>query len=255
MPRRWLRRPKNASWRCGRARILFARPQFAEGCAGPCAGQFPADYESIRELPGVGDYTAAAIASIAFGLPHAAVDGNVRRVVARLRGMDSEIQAQADGLLDRSDPGRWNQAVMELGATICTPRDPLCDHCPLKRACCARRDGRQLELPAKRAKPEPIHLARTLLVIRRRERIALVASPLVSGFWELPEPFKSAALGPVLARFRHTITHRHYIFEVRHAAARWIPKRFRWFAPETLDEIAVSTITRKALRHLDSTAK
>jgi A/G-specific adenine glycosylase len=227
----------------------YSRARNLQKAARDIDGQFPADYESIRNLPGVGDYTAAAISSIAFGLPHAAVDGNVRRVIARLTGTEADIQSQADGLLDRSDPGRWNQAVMELGATICLPRDPLCDHCPLGRSCSARREGRQSELPAKRTKPEPVHLIRTLLVIRRRGRIALMASPLVKGFWDLPGPFKTATPGPVLARFRHTITHHHYTFEVREAVAKSIPKHFRW-SDDQRPEVALSTITRKALRCL-----
>ena len=143
---------------------------------------------------------------------------------------------------------------MELGATVCTPRDPLCDRCPLARFCRARREGRQLELPAKRAKPVPIHLTRTLLVISRRGCIALIPSARVVGFWDLPEPFETAASGPVLGSFRHTITHRHYTFEVRRAVAKSIPKDVRWFDGEKLNEIALSTITRKALRRLSESA-
>jgi A/G-specific adenine glycosylase len=226
----------------------YSRARNLQKAARAVGDRFPGDYESIRSLAGVGDYTAAAVASIAFGLPHAAVDGNVRRVMARLMGSDAGVQLHADGLLDRSDPGRWNQAVMELGATICTPRDPSCEQCPLARFCCARRDGLQHTLPAKRAKPEPVHLSRTLLVIRRRGRIALVESALVNGFWDLPEPFQNAAPGPVLARFRHTITHHHYVFEVREAMAKSVPKKNRWFDEEDLHEITLSTIARKALR-------
>jgi A/G-specific adenine glycosylase len=226
----------------------YSRARNLQKAARTMTGRFPADYESIRDLPGVGDYTAAAIASIAFGLPHAAVDGNVRRVIARLTGMDSEIQTRADRLLDCSDPGRWNQAVMELGATICTPRDPVCDVCPLGGACRALRDGSQHELPARREKPEPVHLTRTLLVIRRRGRIALAPGERVQGFWDLPEPFRTAKPGPVIARFRHTITHRHYVFEVREAAAESVPKTLRWFDARKLEEIALSTTARKALR-------
>lgn len=225
----------------------YSRARNLQKAARTMDGGFPANYESIRDLAGVGEYTAAAISSIAFGLPHAAVDGNVRRVIARLTGSDAGIQPHADSLLDRSDPGRWNQAVMELGATVCLPRDPLCDHCPLAGFCGARREGRQSELPAKRAKPEPVHLTRTLLVIRRRGRVALTPSALVRGFWDLPEPFDTAAPGPVLASFRHTITHRRYTFEVRRAVAKSIPKNLRWFDGETLSEIPLSTIARKAL--------
>jgi A/G-specific adenine glycosylase len=208
---------------------------------------FPRDFDSIRALPGVGAYTAAAVASIAFNLPHAAIDGNVRRVVARLTGKDEDVEPSAARLLDPENPGRWNQAVMELGATVCLPRDPVCDVCPLTRYCRARVDGTQHQLPAKRAKPDPVKLARTLLIIRRGDRIALTRSPRVRGFWDLPEPFDSATAGPVIARFRHTITHHHYTFEVREAAAKSVPKSIRWFDAQRLHEIPLSTTARKAL--------
>jgi A/G-specific adenine glycosylase len=211
-------------------------------------GGFPKEYESIRELAGIGDYTAAAIASIAFGLPHAAVDGNVRRVIVRLFNNNSaDVQNEADRLLDRDDPGRWNQAMMELGATVCLPRDPRCGECPLARQCGARRSGTQNELPAKRAKPAPEHLTRTLLVIVRRRRILLVPSPRVKDFWELPEPFEGVEMGKVLREFRHSITHRHYRFIVREATAEGVPKGSRWCGLERLGDVPLSTIARKAL--------
>ena len=89
---------------------------------------FPANYQSIRQLKGVGEYTAAAVASIAFGLPHAVVDGNVRRVVMRLLSSPEVVRPKArqDQLLYRRDPGRWNQALMGLGALVCLPKQPLC---------------------------------------------------------------------------------------------------------------------------------
>ena len=119
------------------------------------AGGFPRDYASIRELAGVGDYTAAAVASIAFGLPHAAVDGNVRRVVMRLAGdAAADVGAIATQLLDRRDPGRWNQAVMELGATVCLPREPLCAGMPCigrMPSSAAAASRRELPPPKKKA--------------------------------------------------------------------------------------------------------
>ena len=106
------------------------------------AGGFPRDYESIRSLAGVGDYTAGAIASIAFSLPYAAIDGNVRRVVMRLVGSaTTDLRATATQLMSLRHPGRWNQALMELGATVCLPRQPLCGACPLAAECQAHRLG------------------------------------------------------------------------------------------------------------------
>lgn len=215
-------------------------------------GRFPDSFDEIRELPGIGDYTAAAISSIAFGLPHAAVDGNVRRVLARLHGSETEIPSVADRLLDRSDPGRWNQAVMELGATICLPRDPLCDACPVARFCIARLTERQHEIPAKRVKAAPVRLERTLLVIQRNHRVLLRPSTRVRGFWDLPEPFAAARIGALRGSFRHTITFRHYRFEVREAVAKSIPEGFRWFDGRKLHEVALSTTAKKALRVLEA---
>jgi A/G-specific adenine glycosylase len=212
---------------------------------------FPRDFGSLRALAGIGDYTAAAISSIAFGLPHAVVDGNVRRVIVRLLNQnDAAVQQEADRLLDRADPGRWNQALMELGATICRPRDPVCDECPLTQYCGARSHGTQEELPAKRVKPAPVRLERTLLMIRRGTRILLVPSPRVKGFWDLPEEFAGVRVGKAIGEFRHTITHRRYRFQVRHATAKMTPDGSKWWSREEVDEIPLSTTTRKALQLL-----
>jgi A/G-specific adenine glycosylase len=212
-------------------------------------GGFPSDYDSIRELAGVGDYTAAAVASIAFGLPHAVIDGNVQRVIVRLNDDDNvDVRREADGMLDRRDPGQWNQALMELGATVCTPRDPACGECPLRKTCEARRRGTQHALPSKRNKPAPVRLTRTLLVIERRGRILLAPGARVKGFWDLPEPFDSVRMGEIAGEFRHTITHRHYTFIVRRAVVKGTPEGFRWF--QRSNEIPLSTTAKKALRCL-----
>jgi A/G-specific adenine glycosylase len=216
------------------------------------SGAFPNDYASILELAGVGTYTAAAIASISFGLPHAVVDGNVRRVLARwTNDGHADTQQIADRLLDRRNPARWNQAVMELGATICLPREPRCGECPVAAHCAARRMGTQNDLPLKRVKPAPEHLERTLLVIRRNGRFLLTPSPRVKGFWDLPEHPELAAslrVGATLGNFQHTITHRHYRFTVKKGVAGVIPKGSRWHTEKELARIPLSTTARKALR-------
>jgi len=212
-------------------------------------GAFPNHYESIRELAGVGTYTAAAIASISFGLPHAVVDGNVRRVLARWANDGrADPQKIADRLLDRRDPAQWNQAVMELGATICLPREPRCGECPVAVHCAAHLAGTEKDLPLKRAKPAPEHLERTLLVIRRNRRTLLTPSPRVKGFWDLPEHYADARAGTTLGEFRHTITHRHYQFTVKEAAACATPAGSRWHTEKELAQIPLSTAARKALR-------
>ena len=211
------------------------------------SGDFPRDYESILELAGVGDYTAAAIASIAFDLPRAAIDGNVRRVVARLAG-SNEIADLPYRLLDRADPGRWNQAMMELGATVCLPRAPKCGECPIAKFCAAKSSNAQHEFPAKRVKPEPVRLTRTLLLILDGEKILLQPSERVRGFWDLPEKISGARIGEKLGEFRHTILHRHYRFTVRSADAKKIPARLCWFNATGLHKIPLSTVAKKALK-------
>jgi len=216
------------------------------------AGGFPRDHDSVRALAGVGDYTAAAVASIAFGLPHAAVDGNVRRVILRLAGSaQTDISAAADALLDRGQPGRWNQALMELGATVCLPGEPRCSGCPVSRECEARARGTQRELPPRREKPQIVRKQRVLLVIRRRGRILLTPSARVAGFWELPEMFPGVRLGASLGKFRHAITNSQYCFEVREARVGATPPNCRWWEERTLREILLSTAAKKALRCLE----
>lgn len=132
-------------------------------------GRFPSTWEGIRALKGVGDYTASAIASIAFSLPYAAVDGNVKRVASRLYGLREPLQSSKAARIITEmlnehiqdyDPGEFNQAMMELGATICTPRKPDCPVCPLKARCFAFREGEQHTLPVVQPKKKArvIHL-------------------------------------------------------------------------------------------------
>jgi len=217
------------------------------------AGGFPRDYESIRELSGVGDYTAAAVGSIAFGLPHAAIDGNVRRVVMRLTGDGkADVGAVATQLLDVRHPGRWNQAVMELGATMCLPREPLCGACPLAAECDAKRRNLQRDLPPPRKRAAIVRKELTLLVIRSKGRILLTPSPRVSGFWDLPEMFSGVRLGSRLGMFRHAITNSQYQCEVREARMGVRPRECRWWDMGKLGEIPLSTAAKKALRCLQN---
>jgi A/G-specific adenine glycosylase len=210
-------------------------------------GSFPRDFVSLRELPGVGDYTASAVASIAFGEPHAVIDGNVRRVLARLANSDEPNEDLAETLLDSKDPGGFNQAMMELGATICLPRQPLCEHCPLRTECLAHRSGTQHRVPARRPKPATIRMDRTLLIIRRRGKLLLTRSPRVKGFWDLPEPFHGVKIMETVGEFRHSIMNRTYRFRVSRARVQSAPEGFHWTTEARLDEIPLGTTARKAL--------
>jgi A/G-specific adenine glycosylase len=137
-------------------------------------GQFPRHYSEARSLPGVGDYTARAILSIAYNLPYAVLDGNVARVVARLRAFEGNlsqprfrraVERELDRLLSRRRPGNFNQALMELGQTVCLPRAPRCGMCPVRRWCRAYRAGKPETYPAPRPRraAELRHLAAAVL--------------------------------------------------------------------------------------------
>ncbi len=163
------------------------------------SGHFPSDYHSIRALPGIGDYTAGAISSIAFGLPEPAVDGNVLRVWARITGDFSDIMAEdtrkacRETLRTAMPEGKtseYTQALMELGATVCLPNGaPLCDQCPVSCRCVARKESLIDQLPVKtKAKPRRVE-RRTVYFLFYDGKVALRRRPkkgLLSGLWEFP---------------------------------------------------------------------
>lgn len=162
-------------------------------------GEMPDDYERIAALPGIGSYTAGAVSSIAFGRPYPAVDGNVLRILSRLRADDRDIlnakvkRAVEEELLDvmpKDRPGDFNQALMELGAMVCIPNGaPKCGECPWRELCLARAQGRMGEFP-KKAKKKPRSIEKkTVLVIQDAERVALHKRPgkgLLAGMYEFP---------------------------------------------------------------------
>jgi len=228
-------------------------------------GAFPRDHSILRTLPGIGDYTAAAVASIAFGHPHAVVDGNVVRVLARFlaetgdisqSATKSRLRLAADEFLDPAQPSRHNQAVMELGATVCTPRDPQCAKCPLANGCQAHEKGLARELPIKLSKTVIRRVERSLLVVIRNGNILLWQRPpeaaILSGFWELPEPHQlpNAKIGRALHLFKHSITNHIYTFQVVEGSVRRVPSPLEWVSPDRLSTLPLSTTTRKALAGL-----
>lgn len=164
-------------------------------------GRFPRDYEDTLALPGIGRYTAAAVLSIAYGQPFAALDGNVARVISRLGAVRGDLRAPAlwqkletttEDLLDQRAPGDWNQAMMELGATICTPKSPRCEECPVAGWCRARKLGIAGELPATRKKRSTVDvtLAAAVLLDPRGSTL-LIRQPggdgaLFSNLWQFP---------------------------------------------------------------------
>jgi len=155
------------------------------------AGRFPRTLETALGVPGVGLYTASAVLSIAYGLPLPVVDGNVRRVLARLLALrgpafrkDGPYYNRAEDLLDPKRPGDWNQALMELGATICLPRKPACPACPLRQRCEARARGLVEELPESRARRAPVDVTVAAALVERDGRVLLVRRPEELAFTE-----------------------------------------------------------------------
>ncbi len=226
-------------------------------------GTFPDTYEQIRGLPGVGDYTAAAVASICFGAPRAVLDGNVLRVMSRFlaergdiksKATRARIGAAAQRLLDPANPAGSNQALMELGATVCLPRNPLCDICPWSAFCEGRKQGLVRELPVTPGRRQTVQIQQTLLVVRRADKVLLrqrgAAERRMAGFWELPEHHEvpGATLGPSLGQFSHSITHHRYVIEVREANIGRRVAGMCWKPVAGLAHLPLSTIARKALR-------
>ena len=227
------------------------------------AGEFPATHERLRALPGIGDYTAAAIASIAFNLPHAVVDGNVLRVLSRVAADGTDIASTAGrkrfsklagALLDTNQPGNFNQAMMELGATVCLPKNPHCLVCPISSLCRARQTGTQTQFPVKLSKQASVEESRTLLWIERDSQILAWQRPpdssLMAGFWELPECDHLAPLSPTnkIGSFRHGITFHNYSFDVVEANPPEHLGRCVWLHTVEISALPVSTIFKKASR-------
>lgn len=239
-------------------------------------GVFPDTYEGLLALPGVGPYTAAAIGSIAFGLPHAVVDGNVIRVISRLINEDGDVSRSAtkerlrlrtQALGEAGAPrrfGQFNQAVMELGATVCAPRNPRCLLCPLQDGCEARKAGIQESRPVKARKERSVELQMGVVVVRRGSRYLMRQRPadssLMPGFWELPEVageilnddcFAELGVtrGDYLGSFRHGITFRSYRGVVYEGTIRGrLPAGCRWVSAEAFGVLPLTTVTTKALR-------
>jgi A/G-specific adenine glycosylase len=242
-------------------------------------GELPRDAESLRALPGVGAYTAGAIRSIAFGEPAPIVDGNVTRVLSRLLAEPELERAQlwqlASELVEGSEPDVFNQALMELGATVCTPRSPRCAVCPLAGLCRAEKRGTPESFPARRARrpPQPV-TALAGLVERRGTPAALLMfrrpdRGLLGGLWEVPslEGDAPEALSQAIARrtgivtrvgarvgtVRHAFTHRALTLEVvrlhRTRGRREPPdlSSARWCSAAELADVPLSKLTRKTL--------
>ncbi len=223
-------------------------------------GIFPDDPALAASLPGVGTYTSHAVLSIAYGRPLAVVDGNVERVLSRISLLPTRprsiIQKEADRLLSPKRPGDANQALMELGATVCIPRSPRCGACPLRGACGAYRSDRVDRYPPAAPRPVPTDVATALWIVLRKGEIWLERRtvPPLRGLWMLPWRRAESAPGrePV-ARITHSITNRRFRCEIRFTATspEAIPGEVsgsgRWVKMNEIGRLPHSSLLPKAL--------
>jgi len=249
------------------------------------ASELPSEVEALRELPGVGRYTAGAVASIAFDRPAPIVDGNVARVLSRVLDLREDVTTpsvqkrlweEAEALARGPAPGDLNQALMELGALVCTPRAPKCLVCPLREMCRGLAAGDPEALPVKAKKAAPKRIEAVCAVVMRAEKLLAVRRPpegLLGGLWDLPggelakgEPPRSALeralrekLGielsgvAALGAVQHQFTHRTLALHVFRAEAK--PGRIarreydahRWVTRGAFTRLGLSTVARKAL--------
>ena len=227
-------------------------------------GEFPSAFDDVLALPGVGRYTAGAILSIAFAQPYAVVDGNVIRVFSRLFGLRGRakdpafvktIWERAAPLVPKAAPGDWNQALMELGATVCTPESPSCGACPVSRWCVAYKKNLQDALPLRETRREPTPVRWTCLRIVRDGKLLLWRRSenerLLKNLWGFPEAGRvPAAPGRKLAEVAHTITHHALTLELREgalAAGAALPPEAKWVPLSKTRDYLVSSLWLKLL--------
>jgi len=251
-------------------------------------GSLPSDPTLLLKLPGIGPYTAAAIASIAFGLDEAVVDGNVKRVLARVLdyrapvntpAAEKELRTIARSLLPEGKAGDYNQALMDLGATVCTPRSPACSRCPVTSLCAAFQDHLQEQLPVVSEKPAIPHYRVTAAILRRGGRVLIAHRPdngLLGGMWEFPggklEPGETDAaalvrelqeelgitvtVGEQLGTYRHVYTHFRVTLHAYYTSAdgqepqALEASELRWVSLDELEDFPMGKIDRMISRDL-----
>jgi len=252
-------------------------------------GKVPAEWEAFRGLPGVGDYIAAAVLSIAFGAPYPVADGNVKRVLSRLRLLETPVNQSvplnkdfreaSEAVLDRQNPGTFNQAMMELGALICRPRNPLCAVCPVCVFCLAAQGGRTTEFPRRiPRKPTPLFRLAVGAVFRKGKVLITRRKPegLLGGLWEFPggkiqrgEAAEAACIREMkeetnltirieshLCTVRHAYTHFRIMMEVFccvHVSGRVRlngPVDYRWIMPDELTQYPFPKANHKFMSEL-----
>ena len=255
------------------------------------AGKLPRTQELLLELPGVGPYSAGAIASIAHGEPVPVVDGNVIRVLCRLLGLRGdparaplkrELWRVAGELVPKERPGDFNQALMELGATVCLPNEPRCADCPLQRQCVAKKSGLTRQLPELAARAKATDVAVIAAIVRRGQRFLVTQlaedAPRWASMWQFPNTELAASEAPpeVLTRLlersgchattprkfltlRHSVTRYRitltaYLCDAQPAARSKLPPRFAWKTLAELEQLALPAAHRRIANALLSAA-
>ncbi|HEY9230834.1 MAG TPA: A/G-specific adenine glycosylase [Blastocatellia bacterium] len=256
------------------------------------SGKLPASQEALLQLPGFGPYTAAAVASLAFGADCAAVDGNVLRVLARLCAVDADIrlastrrrvQQLADALVPAGRAGAFNEALMELGALCCRPKNPLCNECPIRCFCRAFQEGRVAELPVKSARPAVPHHEIAIGVVHRNGKMLIALRPaegLLGNLWEFPggkrqpgetldeccrreikeETGLDVEVGETFAIVPHSYTHFRitlHAFHCRYTGGRAVThssQAVRWVKLNELDDYAFPKANKQLIALLKSAA-
>ncbi len=261
----------------------YARARNLHGCAQAVvtahAGEFPSEETALRALPGIGAYTAAAIAAIAFDRPTMPVDGNIERIVARLFALDeplpaakAKIRKLAEALTPERRPGDFVQALMDLGASICTPRRPACALCPLSEGCEARRRGDPDIFPVKAAKRKGTLRRGAAFVALRADGMVLVRSRppkgLLGGMTEVPTtewsaafdarsalaaaPFAGAAWKKLTGTVTHVFTHfplELVVYAAKVPTSTRAPAGARWVTIADLAGEALPSVMRKVAAH------
>ena len=251
-------------------------------------GKVPDTWKHIHALPGIGDYIAAAVLSIAFACPYAVVDGNVKRVLARLFKLDTPVNQtthaktfnkHADKLLYKPDPGKYNQAMMELGALICTPYSPLCGTCPIQPACKAFQSS-TVDIYPRRVKTKPTPLYNIAIgVVLKNDRLLITQrrhDGLLGGLWEFPggkikkgETSAAACIREIKEETNLTVTDCQYLTQVKHAYTHFKiivdvficdnvsgmvalngPVDYQWITLEQIDDFPIPRANHKFIPRL-----
>jgi A/G-specific adenine glycosylase len=252
----------------------------ARRIVGDHGGRLPSNYEALLALPGVGDYTAGALMSIAFQKRYPAIDGNARRVLRRLFNLreDKELREVAARLVPMSRPGAFNQGLMELGATICLPNEPRCPRCPIAFDCAIRVTGQRPENSPVTKPVRALDVRWPLAIIRWNGKVLLrrrASNGMLAGLWELPGGEKNSyeglrnslarqlmgcrgafQAGNFIGAFRHSITYRKirspvFLFDLSKPIKLRLPsRRWRWISPSSLSAFPVSSMSFKAIKLL-----